>query len=661
MANKRTKAVGSRSAKRIKVTANNVSKVKTNKDAQPLIQPRHLRGRRGSLRDMPAMPLDILFEVFVYLEPMDLLNLARTSKPFKQLLVDRTAARFWRAARENIKGLPDCPSFLSEPAYANLCFDAHCHNCLKPNIQTVHWEVKARYCQPCMNEVYYCFVSPESIDAYGDNPLPDPDNLLGWDVPYSIRRHKLSVKAIMEAWRQTPAENRAEFRIEYTARRKQLLAFASDYEKWFEMRKKARSKEIEETRQDRFNSVEQRLRDLGYGEDLDYACRLYRSGIHPLLKIPRVVQARPLTTRGWKNMEAEVLGVMDGIRATRLQKERLAAITRRIKKLGEALVPWRRTVGPITPYTQELLLMPEVSSLIDAPTTSEPTEEDFSTLEKGFYNFSSQWRNRGCSKLSQMVRSKIALPSDVDVFSLAVSQYFYCVRCAKVRYGYDSDAATYPNILVHRCLWESRSFPAPEDTYEGIIARLEVIEACDQDPARVTVDEMDALDIRLRCTGSCQEDGVYTVYTWCAAIEHTICGYECGTGQPSWEKVPLEYLADVATLEEIARLNREARRMDFIEHWFCSHCPRTFNFKWYSYAKRTRSSLVEHLRKEHDIDNPTELDMYYDPRQYDRVKPVYFIRKGLDLNPHRFLRAQTASRMGEVKWVDASWFDSLQA
>lgn len=63
MANKRTKAVGSRSAKRIKVTANNVSKVKTNKDAQPLIQPRHLRGRRGSLRDMPAMPLDILFEV----------------------------------------------------------------------------------------------------------------------------------------------------------------------------------------------------------------------------------------------------------------------------------------------------------------------------------------------------------------------------------------------------------------------------------------------------------------------------------------------------------------------------------------------------------------------------------------------------------------------
>lgn len=259
---------------------------------------------------------------------MDLLNLARTSKPFKQLLVDRTAARFWRAARENIKGLPDCPSFLSEPAYANLCFDAHCHvchgklsevtvysskfqNCLKPNIQTVHWEVKARYCQPCMNEVhvhYSQFIHIHilaSLLCIGIIALsllkvlthteitPYLTLTIFWgvrifyelvfreegliftagDVPYSIRRHKLSVKAIMEAWRQTPAENRAEFRIEYTARRKQLLAvslfnrfysadrllsdgyrkFASDYEKWFEMRKKARSKEIEETRQDRFN------------------------------------------------------------------------------------------------------------------------------------------------------------------------------------------------------------------------------------------------------------------------------------------------------------------------------------------------------------------------------------------------------------------------
>lgn len=63
----------------------------------------------------------------MHLQPMDLLNLARTSKPFRELLMHRSAARFWKSARRNIDGLPDCPPDLSEPEYANLCFDAHCH------------------------------------------------------------------------------------------------------------------------------------------------------------------------------------------------------------------------------------------------------------------------------------------------------------------------------------------------------------------------------------------------------------------------------------------------------------------------------------------------------------------------------------------------------
>lgn len=61
------------------------------------------------------------------MQPMDLLNLARTNRPFRDLLMSRTSAQFWKAARRNVDGLPDCPPDLNEPAYANLCFDAHCH------------------------------------------------------------------------------------------------------------------------------------------------------------------------------------------------------------------------------------------------------------------------------------------------------------------------------------------------------------------------------------------------------------------------------------------------------------------------------------------------------------------------------------------------------
>lgn len=41
--------------------------------------------------------------------------------------MSKSSAFIWRAARRQVKGMPDCPADLSEPAYANLAFYAHCH------------------------------------------------------------------------------------------------------------------------------------------------------------------------------------------------------------------------------------------------------------------------------------------------------------------------------------------------------------------------------------------------------------------------------------------------------------------------------------------------------------------------------------------------------
>ncbi|EIW60439.1 uncharacterized protein TRAVEDRAFT_77410, partial [Trametes versicolor FP-101664 SS1] len=86
-----------------------------------------LRGRRGGLKDMPYMPLDVLVEIFSLMHPRDLLNLARTTRAFRSFLMNRAASPFWRDARKTVEGLPDCPPYLSEPAYANLTFFACCH------------------------------------------------------------------------------------------------------------------------------------------------------------------------------------------------------------------------------------------------------------------------------------------------------------------------------------------------------------------------------------------------------------------------------------------------------------------------------------------------------------------------------------------------------
>lgn len=61
------------------------------------------------------------------MHPRDLLNLARTSKSFRAFLLSRDSAPFWKTARKQVEGLPDCPPFLSEPQYANLLFFPYCH------------------------------------------------------------------------------------------------------------------------------------------------------------------------------------------------------------------------------------------------------------------------------------------------------------------------------------------------------------------------------------------------------------------------------------------------------------------------------------------------------------------------------------------------------
>lgn len=56
--------------------------------------------------------------------PMDLVNLARTSKALRQVLMSRKSMWVWIAARRNAGAVmvPDPPEDISEPAWALLLF-----------------------------------------------------------------------------------------------------------------------------------------------------------------------------------------------------------------------------------------------------------------------------------------------------------------------------------------------------------------------------------------------------------------------------------------------------------------------------------------------------------------------------------------------------------
>lgn len=111
-----------------------------------VVDPRNLKKKRvgnGTLAELMNVPMDVLFEVsrrlypiplpltarqiFGHLRPLDILHLARTTKEFRCLLMNRSASYIWKAARLNVPGLPDCPPDLTEPQWANLAFSQFCH------------------------------------------------------------------------------------------------------------------------------------------------------------------------------------------------------------------------------------------------------------------------------------------------------------------------------------------------------------------------------------------------------------------------------------------------------------------------------------------------------------------------------------------------------
>lgn len=104
-----------------------------------------------SLANTPNMPLDVILEVLyhllsvlrqylslfspaplhvqtlLYLWPIDLLNVSRSMKNLRKILMTRKNVFVWKVAQQNVGGHPKPPADLSEPAFASLLFNEHCY------------------------------------------------------------------------------------------------------------------------------------------------------------------------------------------------------------------------------------------------------------------------------------------------------------------------------------------------------------------------------------------------------------------------------------------------------------------------------------------------------------------------------------------------------
>lgn len=121
---------------------------------------------RSLMKDLFAtLPLELIYEMFEHLHPLDLLHIARTSKLLRSHLMSKRSITVWKTARSAvIPPVPDCPKDQSEPQWAMLLFTHDCTMCGTPRMKSVDWNLRLRGCQTCFER--NLIFSPTAEKAY---------------------------------------------------------------------------------------------------------------------------------------------------------------------------------------------------------------------------------------------------------------------------------------------------------------------------------------------------------------------------------------------------------------------------------------------------------------------------------------------------------------
>ncbi|KAI0745945.1 hypothetical protein C8Q76DRAFT_773444 [Earliella scabrosa] len=596
---------------------------------------RNVRGRRGGLKDMPNMPLDILFEIFSLMHPRDLLNLARTSKDFRRVLMSRSSAPFWKAARQQVPGLPDCPPYLSEPAYANLAFFSHCHSCLKPNIKTAIWEFSVRYCNKCKYDYLLDYASsagyPELIEDHTgvrgpllNTCLARPSKGARYEEIHYHAPEVEDFKAAYNACRTFAA--RKEFVEKAKADVAMRRAHAEAMQAWKSQQEYDRSIELDAIKEARFEAIKDRLRSEGWGDELDLMppYEMCRFSKHKSCR-----KSQRMTDHIWQTIREEMIGYMEEVRTKRLEQERFALLSARLTILQTVIAEWEQAQGLRTaetdwePLFSDFAFMDIFRSLVEAPSEQIVRKQDFEAHLDDIPGMIESWLVE--RRLEFAAKVPITPTNDeVSPLSLAVAS-FSCKRCFR-------GGLRWPQILAHTCARHLILPPWPSTGHTGFIIQrhermCEVIRACGRDPAVATHEDMESCGVRLICRKCVSPHGPCEVLDWKDATMHeaTVPGHglfgqiseEGDRHTPEFEVLDATHTSQAIELEALqeSKAENDSDMLALLIRYGCRRCR--------SRVKAT--AIEEHCRAEHGIQDPA-MDVDYYLHTDNRPRALGLIR-----------------------------------
>ncbi|KAK1219525.1 hypothetical protein PQX77_017760 [Marasmius sp. AFHP31] len=605
------------------------------------------RRRKAALQYIKEMPLDILFEIFVCLEPRDLLRISRTSKDLRNILMSKSSLFIWRTSRKNAS-VPDPFPRMSEPAFAHLLFDPHCHFCSTAIVQTIIWEAMCRCCNRCLDSAF--MAGSDVDDELYQKRLRVPDEM--WRlfprfIPVTIENQKnftvyrtfilfnnthylhgdepdrdmdgsylrSETRRIIRSYEELTVEQRQQWlqaEVEVTeAQVKHIL----ECRKWQSNEYKRQEIGRDAAKEERFKAVVQRLEDAGWKEDLSLPRVREKLRYHKLVNQPK-----PLTDRIWRNIapkldeffRVEIPGVVKA-EQHRIRRLRIQAL---ISFLSEHEQHLPRDLA--MPALSDIVLWQPIRTIIEAyPVTVSTSRSIFDAVTPQLPSFIQDWNDSGTQIVLESLQRHRPRSTKDDLL-LSTSLF----RCTKSECRASESIFSYPAILFHICTKDSPLpeewgwFPTPammgagrklltgfsspslqvEIELNAALTSESICQLSDLDPATTTLDSMFKFNPIVECRACMTKDGNRLFMRWTTAIYHT-------------------HYRDFRAITAVERSNVELRERGTNERIpcpiRCKHCT----FK----AKKTQN-IKKHLSSSHGISSIQDEDWEFRPLS-DPIEP----------------------------------------